>query len=140
MSNQEFTKNDFKPLEAGEYLVRMNRITPKETKKGDPALSVSFEVIKKVGDTDANESKAKNRLIFDYMVLEHANPTVVEITNEKLDKIIKATGSESGLAGIDHDVKQLEKFTQLPFIAKVKVKEGTNGYADSNAITSYKRR
>jgi hypothetical protein len=140
MSTTEFTKGDFKPLEEGEYMVRMNRITNKTTKKGDPALSIGFQVMKKVGDTNENESKAKNRLIFDYLVLEHSNPKVVEITNEKIDKYLKAIGQEKGLEGIGHDVSKLEEYLDLPFIAKVKIEAGTNGYKDSNKITSFKRR
>jgi len=132
--------NDFTPLEEGEYMVRMNRITPKTTKAGDSALSIGFQVMKKVGDTDANESKSKNRLIFDYLLLEHKNPKVVEITNERIDKYLKAVKCEGGLEEIDHDVKRLEEFLDLPFIAKVKVEAGKNGYKDSNKITTFKRR
>lgn len=136
----EFTKGDFTPLAEGEYMVRMNRITKKTTKAGDPALSIGYQVIKKVGDTVENESKAKNRLIFDYMVLEHNNPKVVEITNERLDKYLKAVGEDGGLEGIGHDVSKLDDFLDLPFIAKVKIEEGKNGYKDSNKISTFKRR
>ena len=139
MSTAQQTKNDFAPLAEGEYLMRMNRIEEKTTKKGDPAISVSFQVVQKVGDPD-NTSKSKNRLVFDYMVLNHSNPKVVQITNEKIDKYLKAVGLATGLAGIDHDIKRLSEFTELPFIGKLKIEAGTGGYADQNKITSFKKR
>lgn len=134
----DFKKNDFEPLAAGEYMLRMNRITPKVTAKGDKAISLGFEVVQKVGDSDANESKSKNRLVFEYLCLENANPQTVEISLEKINKIIMATGEARGLEAIDHDVNQLKKYLHRPFIGKLKVKSGTNGYKDTNAITSFK--
>ena len=131
-------KNDFKPLPAGEYMLRMNRITNKVTAKGDKAISVGFEVVKKVGDTDANESKSKNRLVFEFLCLENANPQTVEITNEKINKILMAVGEAKGLEAIDYDISKLSKYLHRPFLGQLKVKAGTNGYPDSNAITSFK--
>ena len=139
MSTATTMKNDFQPLPAGEYMVRMNRITPKTTSKGDPALSIGFQVIQKVGDSE-NESKSKNRLIFEYLVTDHDNAKVVEITNEKIDKLLKAVGEPKGLAGIEYDLTRLSQFLEVPFIAKVKIEQGTNGYKDSNKITSFKKR
>lgn len=99
-------------------------------------LSVGFEVVKKVGTDD----EGKKRLIFENYILEHDNPKVEEITRSKLDKFLKAVGVDAGLEGIGNDYSKLEDYTELPFIANVKIQAGTNGYSDSNKITAYKRR
>lgn len=137
MSN--FTEGDFPNLENGEYLVRMNRITEKTTKKGDKMLSVGYQVMKKVGDEE-NESKSKNRLIFENFIIEHANPKVTEITQDRLGKYLESVGVNGGLAGIDHDYSKLWDFLELPFKAKVGIQKGNNGYKDTNKIVAFSKR
>lgn len=137
MSN--FTEGDFPNLENGEYLVRMNRITEKTTKKGDKMLSVGYQVMKKVGDEE-NESKSKNRLIFENFIIEHANPKVTEITQDRLGKYLESVGVNGGLEGIDHDYSKLWDFLELPFKAKVGIQKGNNGYKDTNKIVAFSKR
>ena len=135
----EFVEGEFKNLADGEYLVRMNRITKKTTKKGDPMLSVGYQVIKKVGDEE-NESKSKNRLIFENFITDHSNPKVLEITQDRLGSYLKAVGVENGIEGIDHDYSKLWDFTDLPFKAKVGIQKGNNGYKDTNKILAFSKR
>jgi hypothetical protein len=129
----------FEPLADGEYLVRMNRITEKKTKAGNPMLSVGYQVISKAGDPE-NESKSKNRLIFENFILEHSNEQVGEIARDRLDKYLKAVGQSEGLEGIGHDLSKLGNFLELPFIAIVGTQAGSNGYPDSNKIKAFKQR
>lgn len=133
-------KTEFSPLESGEYLVRMNRITPTKSKNGTDMLKVGYQVIKKVGDTTENESKSKNRLIFENFLIGHSNPKVNQITQDRLDKYLKAVGEANGIEGIGHDLTKLEEFLDLPFKAEVGIKAGTNGYSDSNKIVTFSKR
>jgi hypothetical protein len=133
------TEQKYAPIPEGEYLVRMQRINEKTTKAGDPALSVSFQVMQKIGDTE-DESKTKNRLLFDYLVLEHSNPKVTQITRERVDKYLKAVGESNGIDGIGGDFSKLSNYLETPLIAKVAVKDDGKGYGPSNKITSFKRR
>ena len=135
-----FEKKEFQPLPEGDYLVRMSRITEVVSKAGNPMLKISYQVVKKVGDTAENESRAKNRLIFENFITEHSNPKVAEITNDRLDKYLKAVGVEAGLDGIDNDFSKLDDYLELPFIAVVAIQAGNNGYKDSNKIKAFKRR
>jgi hypothetical protein len=139
-STMAFEKTEFKCLDEGEYLVRMSRITEVVSKAGNPMLKISYQVVKKVGDTSENESKAKNRLIFENFLTEHKNPKVAEITRDRLDKYLKAVGVDDGLSGVDDDFSRLEDYLELPFIAVVGIQAGSNGYKDSNKIKAFKRR
>lgn len=129
----------YAPIPEGEYLVRMQRINEKTTKAGDPALSVSFQVMKKIGD-DNDESKTKNRLLFDYLVLEHKNADVTKITRDRVDKYLKAVGESGGITAIGGDFSKLSDYLETPLIAKVAVKDDGKGFGPSNKITSFKRR
>ena len=99
-------KTPFEPLPEGDYLVRMNRVTEKTSKAGNKMLAVGYQVVN--GDF-------KDRLIFENFLLEHSNPKVSEITNERIDKYLKAIGIDEGLDGIDHDLSKLEDNLEIPF-------------------------
>lgn len=135
----ESGKTEFDVLPEGEYLLRMNRVTKAQTKKGDDMLKVSYQVVKKVGDEE-NESKTKNRLIFDNLILSHSNPKVEEITRDRVGNYLKAIGVGSGIEGIGGDFSKLEDYLESPFIGKVKIESGTNGYSDSNKVVTFKSR
>lgn len=128
MSNE---KKSFEPLPAGDYLVRMNRITEKTSKKGNQMLSVGYQVVD--GDN-------KDRLIFEHLLLDHANPKVGEITADRVNKYLQAIGVEGGLETIGHDFSQLSNYLEIPFVASVKVEPGKDGWADSNKIAKFSRR
>lgn len=107
------TKPEFQPLEAGDYLVRMNRYTEDATKNGKGRMiSAGFEVV---------SGEAKGRLIFHNFLVQHSNPKAQEIGTQQLDNYLKAVGSS--LDDINSDTTLLEQWTEIPFIAKVDVKE-----------------
>lgn len=146
-AKKEFTKGDFKPLPAGDYLVRMNRYEEAENRKGTGINGkASFEVVK---DLEGQEG-AKNRLIFENFVVAHtASPKAEEIGLSRLSNFLKAVGVDGGLDGIGNDRTQVEDFLEMPFIATLSIEEGSDYVAhdgttktskDRNKITSFKRR
>ena len=109
------TTTNYKPLDAGEYLVELGSIKEKTTKKGDPMLTLTYQVKRAVGEEAGAPSKAKGRLIFDNLIIQHEKPKVVEIAQERANKFLKAVGVEEGLdgiggdcgfGGVDHDVRR----------------------------------
>lgn len=134
------SKTGFTPLEDGEYLVRINRVTEAATSKGDPMLKVSYQVIHKVGDKE-NVSKTKDRLIFENFLLKNSNPKVKEITEDRINRLLQAVGQEKGLAGVGGDVGEISNYTELPFIATIGTRIDKKGvYAPSNYVKLFKRR
>jgi len=125
MSN---AKPEFTPLEAGDYKVRMNRFKEDPTKNGKGRMiSAGFEVVD--GDN-------KGRLIFHNFLVEHTTPKAMEIGNQQLDEYLKAVGA-GGLEGINNDRSLLEQWTEIPFIATVKVKDASEYVAyDGTTKTS----
>ena len=136
MSLQTQSKKTFEPLSEGDYLVRMNRLNEKTSKAGNLMLSAGFEVIKKVG-TDA---EGENRLIFENFLLEHTNENAVKISRDRISKYLKAVGVDGGLESLGEDVSKVTDFLEIPFIASVKIQEGSNGFGPSNKITAFKQR
>lgn len=123
--------------------MRMNKVKETRSKAGDPALNVSYQVIKKVG----TEDEGKNRLIFDFLLLEHKNPICREITDKSLNSYLKAIGKSGGLEDIDNDFSRLDDFLDSPFIAVVGIKEEDKinpktgqPYEPKNIIKAYKAR
>lgn len=140
-STETFTKGEFKPIPAADYLVRMTSIEEKKTRKGDGLMvRATFQVVN--GDY-------KNRLIFEQFLVEHPKEIVQKIGNERLDNYLKAVGVSGGQEDLGHDRTQLENYLELPFIASVKIQEG-NEYKnkdgqtvmgkDSNKVSSFKSR
>lgn len=114
MSNTNGSKPEFKPLEPGDYLVRMNRAEEKPTKNGAGKLiSAGFEVV---------SGEQKGRLIFHNFLVEHTSPKAQEIGNQQLDQYLQAVGA-GGLEGINHDRTLLEQWTEIPFTAVVSVED-----------------
>jgi len=118
----------FKPLEEGDYLVRMTNCELLPTKKGGKMVKACFQVVK--GKTDAD----KNRLVFENFVVEHESKRVVEISNKRLDFYLKAVGEPDGIEGIAHDYSRLSNYLETPFIATLKVKEGNEYVKDGKTI------
>jgi len=108
-------KPEFKPLESGDYMLRMNRYEEKTTKAGNGKLiSAGFEVVN--GDS-------KGRLVFHNFLVEHTSAKAQEIGNNQLNQYLEAVGA-GGLEGINYDRSLLEQWTEIPFIAAVGVEEG----------------
>lgn len=139
-TNKEFTKGEFKPITAGDYLLRMTRVEEVDTRNGGRMVKATFQVVN--GD-------AKNRLIFESFLTQHGNPTAEKIGKERLSKFLQAVGENGGLEGIGNDTTQLENYLELPFIGSVKIEAGSE-YTDKdgnlrmskdrNKITSFKSR
>lgn len=114
MSETTNGKPEFKPLEAGDYLVRLSRFEEKSTKKGDGKLiSAGFEVV---------SGESKGRLIFHNFLVEHPSEKAQEIGNKQLDEYLQAVKA-GGLEGINYDRTLLEQWTEIPFTAVVNIEE-----------------
>jgi hypothetical protein len=110
----------------------MNRVEEKTIKSGNGTmLSAGFEVI---------NGEEKGRLVFHNFITQHTNPKASEIGLEQLGKYLNAVGVDGGFEELGYDNGALQNYTELPFTATVKIQEGTNGYSDSNKITSFKAR
>jgi len=107
-------KKGFDPIPEGDYLVRMNRQEEATTRNGGKMIKASFQIVK--GDY-------KDRLLFENFLVEHTSKKAVEIGKDRLSNYLKAVGAEGGLDTIDQDLSRLEDYMELPFIAKVVVKE-----------------
>lgn len=115
MSTVTNGKPEFKPLEAGDYMLRMNRYEERPTKAGNGKLiSAGFEVVN--GDN-------KGRLVFHNFLVEHTSAKAQEIGNSQLDQYLQAVGA-GGLEGINNDRTLLEQWTEIPFVAAVGIEEG----------------
>lgn len=92
------------------------------TKAGDGSyLKLTFKVI---------EGEYINRLIWSNLNLDNPNPKAVEIAQRELSALCRAI-----------DVLDLEDSQQLhgiPLSGQVKIRKGTNGYADQNTISGFK--
>lgn len=124
-------KPEFKPLEPGDYLVRMNRFEEKPTKNGaGKIISAGFEVV---------SGEQKGRLVFHNFLVEHTSAKAEEIGNKQLDQYLQAVGA-GGLEGINNDRTLLEQWTEIPFTAVVSVEEPkTYKKADGSSGTSKAR-
>lgn len=110
-------KTEFKPLEPGDYMCRLDRYSEVPTKNGKGVLGkASFQVI-------SEEKGIKNRLIFQNFLVEHTSAKAQEIGNKQLNEYLEAVGA-GGLEGIDYDRSIIPtKWNQLPFLATVGVEE-----------------
>ncbi len=68
------------------------------------------------------------------------NPKSVEIGNEQLSKFLKSVGQGGGFDALGNDVTALEDYVNRACVISVGIKEGTNGYRDSNMISKWATR
>ena len=130
------TKPEFAPLEAGDFLLRMQTLEETTSKAGNKMLKAKFQVVSRVGG-EKDEKGVKGRVIFENYLLDHINPKPVEIATEKLENYARAVGINDELNG---DYSALMDYLESPFVASLNIQEGTNGYAAQNRITKYSRR
>lgn len=124
-------KPTFQPLDAGDYLVRLNRFNEKTTKNGaGKIISAGFEVV---------SGESKGRLIFHNFLVEHTNPKAQEIGNNQLDDYLKAVGA-GGLEGINNDRTLLEQWTEIPFVAVVNIEDAKSYQAADGTMKQSKAR
>lgn len=129
-------KKEWLPVEEGEYLVRMNRAGEKIAKSsGNPMFAVSYQIISKVGDTGDGKG-IKDKLIFENFHIE-SSEKAMEVSRNRASNYLKAIGRDGDFSG---DFTELLNTLETPFLAKVVIKEGNNGYPASNAIATFSRR
>tara|TARA_R110000824_G_scaffold67222_6_gene174080 strand:+ start:137 stop:535 length:399 start_codon:yes stop_codon:yes gene_type:complete len=132
MNAQTNTKKVYEPIPVGEYLAKVGRFTEKATKAGNGSyVTGTFEIL---------EGDHAGRLVFQNFMLSHPNPKSVEIGNEQLSKFLKAVGQGGGFDALGNDVTALEEYTNRACVISVGIKEGTNGYKDSNMISKWATR
>jgi hypothetical protein len=114
--------NDFEPIPAGRYNVIITDSEMVTTKAGDGEyLKLTFKVL---------EGDHVGRLIWTNLNLDNPNPKAVEIAQRELSAICRAV-----------DVMTPEDSTELhgiPLSGMVKIRKGTDGYADQNTISGFK--
>lgn len=124
-------KPDFQPLAENDYMVRMNRFEEKATKNGaGKIISAGFEVV---------NGESKGRLVFHNFLVEHTNPKAAEIGLKQLDEYLTAVGA-GGLEGINNDRTLLEQWTEIPFVAALKIEEPSEYKAADGTIKTSKAR
>lgn len=110
------------PIPPGRYTVMITDSDFVQTKAGDGHyLKLTFKVI---------DGEYINRLIWTNLNLDNPNPKAVEIAQRELSAICRAV-----------DVLEVEDSQQLhgiPMSAQVKIRKGTDGYADQNTISGFK--
>ena len=115
--------NSFAPLPAGDYQVIVDDSDFRDTKSGTGRyLHLELSVISADG---------KGRKIFDNLNLENPNPTAVEIAQRQLAGLVRACGKVQ--------IKDSSELHNIPVIANVAIRPGTNGYDDSNDVKFYKK-
>jgi len=132
MSDLNFDANkvepigSFEPLPVGDYLVAISATDlkdakPKPNKKPGKYLQVTMDVI---------DGPSKGRKIFDFLNLVNDNKTTEEIAQKQLSAICRVTGVMQP--------KKSEELHNRPFMVRLKIQKGTDGYDDRNTIAEYK--
>ena len=73
----------YTPIEEGVYDLVIDKAEEKNSKNGDPMLSLKFQVA---------DGPAAGRFLFETVMLGHSNPVVVEMGQRKLHGIMLLTG------------------------------------------------
>ncbi len=127
MSNLNFNaaevepQAEFTPLPAGEYLVMATDSEVKQTKNGQGHyLQLTLQVI---------DGHYKNRLVFDRINIQNANPTAQEIGQRALSALCHAVGKLQ--------ISDSVELHHIPFIVRLSVRQDPQ-YGDSNEVKAYK--
>lgn len=115
--------NDYSPIPAGTYLLALETSKVKETSKvgerGNRGSYLSVTVV-------VQDGLFKGRKVFDQFTLSNDNPEAVEIGQGQLSALIRACGKVA--------VGDSEELHGLPFIGKVKIEPGRDGYEPRNRL------
>lgn len=130
-----FERKSFEPLPAGDYKARLVSFEIKPNRAGTGTNgSAQFEIIG--GDF-------KKRKVYHTFLIEHPNEKAVGFSNNKLNKLLTACGSENSIEDMGFDYTQIMDETgEMPLVIGV----DTNEYEKDgqtvigNRITSFKRR
>lgn len=119
----------------------MVELTLKPTKANNGTIaSAIFEL---VGGEFGSSKEKKGRKIFHTFLVDHANPKAVEYSNNKLNKLLNAVGSDSSIEDLGHDFGQV---TELALDIPIQIGVDLNEYekdgeiVTGNKITSFKRK
>lgn len=131
-----FQKKSFEPLPVGDYKARLTEFNIKPNKAGTGTNgSAVFEIIN--GDY-------KKRKVFHTFLIEHPNDKAVGFSNNKLNKLLAACGSESTIEDLGFDYSQvMDESGEMPIVIGVDTNEYENREGQTvvgNRITSFKRR
>jgi len=119
----EVVDEDFSPLMPGDYPVIVQDSEFRETKKEDGNyLFLQLLVI---------NGQGKNRKLFDRLNLDNPNPQAVEISKKQLASLCRAIGKQK--------ITDSRELHDIPVIARVEIRKGSDGYDDSNNIKGYKK-
>ena len=121
-ADKKKAKDDFSPIEAGEYVVALIDFEKKKTSNDDPYISAQFAVAK---------GKSKGRRIWENFLLDHPNEKAQEIAERKLQQLMFAV-----------DVMELKsKWDFKPLIGKkakaIVTIEENKKYGDKNRIVRF---
>ena len=121
----------YEPLSPGNYVLELDSVTPRESKKGSKYYEVTFKVA---------EGEHKNRLIFNTRYFyDGVSPKAIDISNEQANKLLKAMGINGGLSDIGDDLGALNDHLGKSFVGRVDV-EYPEGYKARNIVKAYRRR
>ena len=119
----EVVDEDFSVLPSGEYPVIVEDSEFRETKAGDGHyLFLQLSVI---------DGHGKNRKLFDRLNLDNPNAQAVEISKKQLASLCRAVGKQK--------ISDSGELHDIPVVARVEIRKGSNGYQDSNDIKGYKK-
>lgn len=123
-------KKVYNPLPDGDYIVKLDRVLEKPTKKGDGTLvKANFRV---------ENGEHEGRLIFEQFLINHPNPKAAQIGKERISKMLKAFGVVNGFEGIGNDASKLEGFIGQMLLVNVGLEVSKNeAYADRNIIKKW---
>tara|TARA_B100000953_G_C18030250_1_gene422885 strand:+ start:1259 stop:1699 length:441 start_codon:yes stop_codon:yes gene_type:complete len=122
VSNVVEEDRSFTPLPPGDYEVIVDDSDFRDTKSGNGRyLHLELSVVSEEG---------KGRKIFDNLNLENPNPTAVEIAQRQLASLVRACGKVQ--------IKDSSELHNIPIVANITIRPGTNGYDDSNDVKYYR--
>lgn len=134
-------KKQFNPIPQGRYTVALDSVKLEESKRisGCWFVKPTFKV---------QEGTHAGRLIFDSYIINHpTSAKAVEISEEKLGKMLNALGEEGGLGALEisgnDDYLNLNEYKGKPLVATVTVDvyEGKDGNVKTtNKIKGFSQR
>jgi len=121
-----------KVVPVGDYLIKLNSLEKKDTKKGDATyLDATFEVIE--GEFAGNKMYKK-------FYLEHPNFKCTWYSKKRAEELIQATGVGKSDKDLGKDFSILESCINKAIVGKVSINPGSNGYPDRNEINNFSAR
>ena len=114
-------RDTFSPIPKGEYRVVVESSEQKDSKNGSPMLVLKVLVI---------DGDHEGRVIFENLILRHANEKTEEISLRKLKQLKLAVGKPNA--------REEHELWDVPVLAKVTVEEDKSGeYGPRNRIQAF---